>query len=132
MLRKRSGTLRTSFHASAKLAGVSLVFLVSTFISGACADDIVALRNIGDAYKSVKVITHYEIHADTKSLDLVAAIPKQTSLSKNVQRELVGQTARQICANRIIKTVWTVRIFLLGESTPAASCTTGTPAEGPR
>lgn len=111
------------------LSGTSatLAFACSLFgaASIARADDIKALGNIGDANKSVGVITHYDIHAETKSLDLVAAAPPNAGLSPKVERELAVELVHQICAEGAVSGRWSARMFLPGESSPVATCRFG-------
>lgn len=132
MRKDQIASLCAASSRSAKVAIAALAFATCGFASVARADDIQPLRNVGDGYKSVKVITHYEINAASRTMDLIAATPSNLSLSKDVERELAGQTAREICANGTIKAIWTVRIFLAGESSPAASCRTGAHHGGAR
>lgn len=125
MRKDQRASLCAASSRSVRVAIAALAFATCGFASVAWADDLQPLRNVGDGYKSVKVITRYEIHAAGRTMDLVAATPSDPSLSKDVERELAGQTAREICANGTIKAIWTVRIFLPGETSPAASCRTG-------
>jgi hypothetical protein len=91
------------------------------------ADDMRILGNLGDAHKAVGLITHYNINADARSLDLFAAIPSVSSVSRDVERRLAGDTAREICGEGTAEGVsgWTVRIFMPGETTPAGACRMG-------
>jgi hypothetical protein len=111
------------------MACCGFVLCTSLFFhsSASRADDLQPLRNVGDGYKAVKIITRYEINAATKTMDLTATAPNDPSLSQDVRRQLAGQTARDICANRTIGPGWTIRIFIPGDSAPAASCKTGAP-----
>lgn len=115
--------------ASESLANVvtcaGLAFSICCLASAAHADDLQMIRNIGDGYKSVKVISRYEIHADSKSFDLFAAVPSTSRASREVERQLAGQTIHQICSGGRMKVGWTVRIFLPDESSPIASCRPG-------
>lgn len=102
-----------------------LAFAVCGVASLAHADDLQMIRNIGDGYKSVRVITRYEIHPDTKSFDLYAAEPAVPTGSKAIEAEIAGQTAQEICTGGRMTPGWTVRIFLPGNSVPATSCRAG-------
>lgn len=102
--------------------GAGLVFSMCGLVNAARADEIATLHHVGDGYQSVRVITRYEIHANHRFFDLFAAEPRVPTTSKKVERELAGQTVRQICAGGRVAASWTVRIFLPGESAPAASC----------
>jgi hypothetical protein len=116
----------SSTRRSAKAAiATILVLLTCALANTACADDMRAIGNIGDANKSVGVITHYDIHPDTKTLDLVAATPRTSAISPDVERLLAVQLAHQICAEGAVSASWTVRMFLPGESSPAGSCRFG-------
>jgi hypothetical protein len=110
---------------AAKVALLTLGFSISGLALGARADDLRILGNIGDAHKSVGLITKYTINPGKRSLDLIAATPSVSSLSREQEREIAAQTARDICAQGGVGGSWTVRIFMPGESTPAGSCRMG-------
>lgn len=119
-------TLCASSSRSAKVAiAATLVLSTCGLVNAARADDMRAIGNIGDANKSVGVITHYDIHPDTKTLDLIAATPRTSAISPEVERQLAVQLAHQICAEGAVSASWTVRMFLPGESSPAGSCRFG-------
>jgi hypothetical protein len=118
-------TLCASSSQSAKVAAVALALSACGLANVARADDMRALGNIGDANKSVGVIAHYDIHAETKTLDLVAATPRTSTISPNVERQLAVQLVHQICAEGAVSASWTVRMFMPGESSPAATCRFG-------
>jgi hypothetical protein len=126
MLKDPIASLCAAHYRPATMAAVGvLVLAICASSTAARADELQALRNVGDGYKAVRVITHYEIHAGKRSFDLTAAEPSVPTTSKAVEKQLAGETAREICANRAIGAGWTVRMFLPGETTPAASCRTG-------
>jgi hypothetical protein len=126
MLKDETATSDASSLGSAKVAlAAALTFLACNFAPLARADDTRVLGNIGDANKSVGLITHYDIHAETKTLDLVAATPRNSTISPNVEKQLAGQLVHQICAEGEVSANWTARIFMPGESSPAASCRFG-------
>ncbi|MGO9134231.1 MAG: hypothetical protein ACLP8A_09325 [Methylovirgula sp.] len=104
--------------------GVLTVF-ASGLVFAAHADDLQPFRNVGDGYKSVKVITKYDVNGATHTMDLTAAEPNDASISRSMRVEIATQTVREICANHVLRGGWTIRIFLPGESAPAASCKTG-------
>jgi hypothetical protein len=112
----------------AKVALVALIalnFSICGLAIGARANDLRILGNIGDAHKSVGLITKYTINPGERSLDLIAATPSVSSLSREQEREIAAQTAHDICAHDGVGGSWTVRIFMPGESTPAGSCRMG-------
>jgi hypothetical protein len=117
LVKNRISPIRAPFAlALATLCGVSMA---------ARADDIRMLGNIGDAHKSSGLITSYQINTDKRSLDLIAATPSVSSLTREQERQIAADTAREICAQGGVGGSWTVRIFLPGESTPAGSCRMG-------
>lgn len=93
----------------------------------AFADELQPLRNVGDGYKAVRVITHYDLNAADKTMDLYASAPNDPSITQEMRRQLAAQTVHEICGNRVIRAGWTIRIFLPGETAPAASCRAGAP-----
>jgi hypothetical protein len=118
-------TANFSLLRPAKVAVLVMVFSMCGLANLARADDIRTLGNIGDANKAVRLITKYTINTDTRSLDLIAATPSVSSLSKEQERQIAADTARQICAEAAVSGSWTVRIFMPGDSAPAGSCRTG-------
>ena len=108
-------------------AAITVAMLVSLggVATTASADEIQMLRNIGDGYQSVQVITHYEINTDKRLFDLTAAVPHDSRISRATNAEIAGETVHAICSSGKIGGAWTVRIFLPGETAPAASCKPG-------
>lgn len=126
MLKDPIASLCASQSRPATVAAIgALVLAIWGSSAIARADELQALRNVGDGYKAVRVITRYEIHADKRSFDLTAAEPSTPTTSKAVEKQLAGETAHEICANRVLRAGWTVHMFLPGDATPAASCRTG-------
>ena len=123
MLKRRTENFSSSWPA--KVAALVTAFSICGLAIAARADDLRTLGNIGDAHKAVRLITKYTINTDTRSLDLVAAIPTVSSLSREQERQIAADTARQICAEGAVSGSWTVRIFMPGDSTPAGSCHMG-------
>jgi hypothetical protein len=121
MPRKQRDIPRAAHWAS--LSGA--VAAIAVLSSAARADELQAFRNVGDGYKAVKVITSYELHPDTKTMDLIAKSPNDPSFSRDLLASLAGRTVHEICANHTLKPGWTIRIFLAGESAPASLCRTG-------
>jgi hypothetical protein len=109
----------------AEVAALVLTFSICGLINRARADDIRILGNVGDAHKAVRLITKYTINTSARSLDLIAATPAVSSLSKEQERQIAADTARQICAEAAVSGSWTVRIFMPGDSTPAGTCHIG-------
>lgn len=124
MLKNRTDILR--LVQSVCLGGT--VAALCGFASAARADELQAFRNVGDGYKAVKVITGYELHPETKTMDLTAKSPNDPSFSRELLASLAARTVHEVCANHTLKPGWTIRIFLPGESTPASLCRTGAPA----
>lgn len=91
------------------------------------ADQLHAVDTIGNAHKSVGLLSHYTVNAETHSLDVIAAVPAVSTLSKDVERKLAGDTAREMCGEGTAQGIsgWTVRMFMPGESTPASTCRMG-------
>lgn len=118
-----------SFPLSWLGKGAALAIVVFICGSAACAraDDLRILGNIGDAHKASGLITSYKIDPQKRTLDLVAAVPSIPVTSREVERQLAGNTAREICAEGTADRVsgWTARIFMPGESIPAAACRMG-------
>ncbi len=115
-------------RATAKVSLIAGLALSACGWAGAThADDLKSLGNIGDAHKASGLITSYQIRSDTRSLDLIAATPRGGIISDKVERQVAGKTAREICATGAgrVSGSWTVRIFLPGESSPAAACRIG-------
>jgi hypothetical protein len=110
---------------SAKLAAVALAGF--GLANGAHADVLRILGNLGDAHKSVGLITKYDIDAHAHALDVIAAVPSVSPVSRDEERQLAGDTAREICGEGTAAGVsgWTVRIFMPGETTPAGACRMG-------
>ena len=118
-------TTNSSLLLRAEVAALVLTFSTCSLTDLVRADDIRTLGNIGDAHKAVRLITKYTINTSTRSLDLIAATPTVSSLSKEQERQIAADTARQICAESAVSGSWTVRIFMPGDSTPAGSCRMG-------
>ena len=93
--------------------------------TAASADEVQRLQDIGDGYKSVAVITHYDIKPEKHLFDLTAAEPHDSSISRATKVQIATGTVHDICSGGRIQGPWTVRIFLPGESSPAASCRAG-------
>jgi hypothetical protein len=108
-------------------AAIAVAMLVSlgAVATTASADEIQMLRNIGDGYQSVQVITHYEINTDKRFFDLTAAVPHDSRISRATNADIAGETVHAICSSGKIGGAWTVRIFLPGEASPVASCRPG-------
>lgn len=104
---------------------VGLLVSLGGVVKAASAGEIQMLHNIGDGYQSVAVITHYEIKPEKRLFDLTAAEPHDSSISRATKAEIAAKTVHDICSGGKIRGGWTVRIFLPGESSPAASCGTG-------
>jgi hypothetical protein len=105
--------------------GLGAAFMLFGAAAPASADEVQMLHNIGDGYQSVHVITHYEINTSKRTFDLTAAEPADSSLTRATKVELVGETVHEICSGGRVGGGWTVRIFLPGETSPAASCRAG-------
>jgi hypothetical protein len=118
-------TAKFSLLRRPEVAVLVMTFSMCGLADLARADDIRTLGNIGDAHKAVRLITKYTINTSTRSLDLIAATPTVSSLSKEQERQIAADTARQICAEAAVSGSWTVRIFMPGDSTPAGSCHVG-------
>ncbi len=109
-------------------AGIAVLALaMSALIDVAHADPMRILGTLGDAHKSVGLITHYDINTSAHSLDVVAAVPSASPVSKDVERQLASDTAREICGEGTADGLsgWSVRIFMPGETTPAGTCRMG-------
>ncbi len=122
--------MRKNSVGSLVASGAALLVLAlaaAGFVSGAKAqaDDLQPLRNVGDGYKSVHIISKYDIHPETHSFDLTAMEPDDNSISRNTRVDIATQVVHEICANRVIPRGWTIRMFLPGEAEPAASCSAG-------
>ena len=104
------------------------IAVICALTSAARADELQAFRNVGDGYRAVKVITSYELHPETKTMDLVAKSPNDPSFSRDLLASLATRTVHEVCANHTLKPGWTIRIFLPGESAPASLCRTGAPS----
>lgn len=123
--------MRADSKGSRAAGGVGLLvlaFAASGILSGALAQDVDALqplRNVGDGYKSVHVISKYDIHPETHQFDLTAMEPNDNSISRQTRVDIATQVVQEICANRVIPRGWTVRIFLPGDAEPASSCSAG-------
>ncbi len=91
-------TTNSSLLLRAEVAALVLTFSTCSLTDLVRADDIRTLGNIGDAHKAVRLITKYTINTSTRSLDLIAATPTVSSLSKEQERQIAADTARQICA----------------------------------
>lgn len=102
---------------------VVLAFSGSAFLTAARADAVKMLGNIGDANKASGLITHYSIHPETHSLDVIAATPLW-GVNEKVIRQVAVETAHDICANGRVGG-WTLRMFLPGESMPITTCRFG-------
>jgi hypothetical protein len=102
-------------------------FALGAFIPLAQAEDLQPFRNVGDGYRAVKVITSYDLHADTKTMDIVAKEPNDPSFSRDLLASLATRTVHEICANHALRPGWTIRIFLPNESSPVSQCRTGAP-----
>ncbi|MGH6817413.1 MAG: hypothetical protein ACREC1_01415 [Methylovirgula sp.] len=91
------------------------------------ADPMRILGTLGDAHKSVGLITHYDINTSAHSLDVVAAVPSVSPVSKDVERKLADDTAREICGEGTAAGLsgWSVRIFMPGETKPTGTCRMG-------
>lgn len=133
-LRKRTGgesmrneiishDLQTGWAKAALIAASFAAF--GAFATAASADEIQRLQDIGDGYKSVAVITHYEVKPEKRLFDLTAAEPNDSSISRATKVKLAARTANAICSGGRVQGAWTVQIFLPGESSPAASCRAG-------
>ncbi len=103
-------------------------FVQIAFVRAAAADELQPFRNIGDGYRAVKVITSYDLHPETKTMDVVAKEPNDPSFSHDVMASLAARTVHEICANRTLRPGWTIRIFLPGESAPVSQCRVGAPS----
>lgn len=123
MLKNRTDILRVMQWAC--LSGT--IAALCGWASAANADELQAFRNVGDGYRAVKVITSYELHPETKTMDLTAKEPNDPSFSRDLMASLATRTVHEICANRTLRPGWTIRIFLPGESSPASLCRTGAP-----
>ncbi len=117
------GALRTGALAIAIGA-----FVQVAFVQAAAADELQPFRNVGDGYRAVKVITSYDLHPETKTMDIVAKEPNDPSFTRDVLATLAARTVHEICANRTLRAGWTIRIFLPGESAPVSQCRTGAPS----
>ncbi|MFZ0559901.1 MAG: hypothetical protein WAN31_04180 [Methylovirgula sp.] len=104
-----------------------LALAAGALTNAAHADPMRILGTLGDAHKSVGLITHYDINTSAHSLDVVAAVPSVSPVSRDVQRQLADDTAREICGEGTAAGVsgWSVRIFMPGETTPAGTCRMG-------
>jgi hypothetical protein len=127
-----NGRLQIPVSRGALRAGAWTVtigaFLQIAFVQAAAADELQPFRNVGDGYRAVKVITSYDLHPETKTMDIVAKEPNDPSFSHDVMASLAARTVHEICANRTLRAGWTIRIFLPGESAPVSQCRTGAPA----
>ncbi len=65
-------------------------FVQIAFVQAAAADELQPFRNVGDGYRAVKVITSYDLHPETKTMDIVAKEPNDPSFSRDVLRESGG------------------------------------------
>lgn len=117
----------TGFRAAGMGGLLVLAMAAAAVASGAKADDfdLQPLRNVGDGYKSVNIITKYDLHPETHTMDLTAAEPNDSSISHDTRVDIATQVVHEICANRVIPRGWTIRISLPGDAAPAASCTAG-------
>lgn len=126
MWKDRMVSLCVAARWPAKVArGAGLAFSICGLANVVHAGGIETLHHIGDGYQSVRVITHYEIHADHRTFDLFAAEPAVPATSRAAERELAARTVHQICSGGRVGGGWTVRIFLPGDTSPAASCRPG-------
>lgn len=109
-----------------RTAMLVLAVAAAGLAEGARAQDALQpLRNVGDGYKSVRVISKYDLNPETRTMDLVAADPNDNSISRETRVDIATQTVHEICANRVIPGGWTIRIFLPGDPNPVASCKAG-------
>ena len=111
----------------ARLALAVFAFAAFGLANSAHADALRILGNLGDAHKSVGLITKYDIDPGAHALDVVAAVPSASPVSRDEERQIAGDTAREICGEGTAAGVsgWTVRIFMPGETTPAGACRMG-------
>jgi hypothetical protein len=125
MRKKSVGSLAAGGAALLVLA----MMAAAGFVSGAKAQaddpDLQPLRNVGDGYKSVHVISKYDIHPETHSFDLTAMEPNDNSIGRQTRVDIATQVAQEICENHVIPRGWTIHMFLPGETEPAATCNAG-------
>ncbi|MHB8885549.1 MAG: hypothetical protein ACYC5H_10825 [Methylovirgula sp.] len=118
--------LDAATHRAIKFVlGAGLAFSMLGLANIAHADQLETLHHVGDGYQSVRVITKYEIHADRRTFDLFAKEPNIPTISRAVEKEIAEQTIQQICSGGRVGGGWIVRIFLPGETSPAATCRAG-------
>jgi hypothetical protein len=123
-MRKTVRLLACPSH-SVKIA--ALILAVGALVDVAHADPMRSLDTLGNAHKSVGLITHYDINTAAHSLDVVAAVPSASPVSRDVERQLASDTAREMCGEGTAEGLsgWSVRIFMPGETTPAGTCRMG-------
>lgn len=107
------------------ILAVASLLAFGALATAASADEIQRLQDIGDGYKSVAVITRYQIKPEKRQFDLTAAEPHDSSISRATKVKIAEGTVHDICSGGRIQGAWTVQIFLPGESAPAASCQAG-------
>jgi hypothetical protein len=128
MMLEEQSSIRSAWSFwPAKFLFAALTVAACALVSGAHADALRILGNLGDAHKAVGLITKYDINPDAHALDVVAAVPSASPVSRDEERQLAGDTAREICGEGTAAGVsgWTVRIFMPGETTPASACRIG-------
>lgn len=119
--------MRKAVCLSASPAFAALALAAAALTDVAHADPMRILGTLGDAHKSVGLITRYDINTAAHSLDVVAAVPSASPVSRDVERRLASDTAREICGEGTAAGLsgWSVRIFMPGETTPAGACRMG-------
>jgi hypothetical protein len=122
---RKAACLFASLSGLAKIAVLAVA--AGALISVAHADPMRILGTLGDAHKSVGLITHYDINTGAHSLDVVAAVPSASPVGRDVERQLASDTAREICGEGTAAGLsgWSVRIFMPGETAPAGTCRMG-------
>jgi hypothetical protein len=93
--------------------------------SVARADDIGTILKLAQSDKDAKIITSFDLNTKERRLDLVLA-PPLLPVNPEFRTTLAVQAASTFCVDAITRfswdSAWTVRVFLPGETSPAAIC----------
>jgi hypothetical protein len=107
------------FYSQTLAGGLGALMLVAAQPAFAAAS-VETMGNIGDANKASGLIRRYTLHADTRVIEAVAAVPSE-GVSLDVVRKVTVETAHDICADPR-GAGWTLRLFLPDQSAPIATC----------